>query len=76
MRPAHRHQPGQREAVEKRHVYVGEEHADIRTAFKEIERCLSVSRFEHVEAGIGEDVGGEHADEGFVLDHQNEGPLI
>lgn len=65
--------PGKVDSVEPtRHIDVGQEHAHFRMPVKLGQRLLSVPRLDHLEAGILQHLGPEHAHERLVLYEEND----
>ena len=74
MRAFDRRAAREREAVDRAgHVDVGEEDANVRTALQERQALVPGSGLDDLEPGILQEVDGEHPDERFVLDDEDDG---
>ena len=65
--------PSELEAVQPTgHVDVREHHADVVALVEDQNRVIGAGRLDHLKAGVLENIHGEHTNEGFILDHEND----
>jgi hypothetical protein len=65
--------PSELEAVQPTgQVDVREHHADVLTLIEDKDRVIGAGRLDHLKAGLLENIHGEHTNEGFILDHEND----
>ena len=68
------HSAGQLKAIDAPawHFHVRDDHLNVRNGGENMKRLIRVSCLHDLEASIIKHVRQHHADEGFVLDHENE----